>query len=178
MLLHSFFYTTICVAGTTNRIYRRAKFNIWLMIPSVLCVCRTEIIMAITRTLNKSRQRDAILNYLLPRKDHPTADTIYNAVKEDFPNISLGTVYRNLSLLAELGIIQKISCGDDSEHFDGNPKPHNHFICSECYSVIDLEMENIDFIDTLAATNFNGKISGHNIYFYGKCPNCLKEEVN
>lgn len=136
------------------------------------------IIMATTRTLNKSRQRDAILNYLLPRKDHPTADAIYNAVKEEFPNISLGTVYRNLSLLAELGVIQKISCGDNSEHFDGNPKPHNHFICSECYSVIDLEMENIDFIDTLAATNFNGKISGHNIYFYGKCPKCLEKEAN
>lgn len=126
-----------------------------------------------TRTLNKSKQRDAILNYLMPRTDHPTAENVYNAIKMDFPNISLGTVYRNLSLLVEIGVIQKISCGDASEHFDGNPAPHNHFICSDCYSVIDLSMGNIDFIDTLAATSFNGEIMGHNIYFYGKCENCL-----
>lgn len=125
------------------------------------------------RTLNKSKQRDAILNYLIPRTDHPTADEVYNAIKKDFPNISLGTVYRNLSLLAELGIIQKISCGDSSEHFDGNPEPHNHFICSDCYSVIDLKMDSIDFINTLASTNFDGKILGHNIYFYGKCEKCM-----
>ncbi len=118
------------------------------------------------------------MNYLIPRTDHPTADEIYNAIKKDFPNISLGTVYRNLSLLAELGVIQKISCGDASEHFDGNPNPHNHFICSDCYSVIDLEMESIDFIDTLASTNFGGEINGHNIYFYGKCDKCLNNEVN
>lgn len=127
-----------------------------------------------TRTLNKSKQRDAILNYLTPRTDHPTADAIYQAIRIDFPNISLGTVYRNLTLLSELGIIQKISCGDSSEHFDGNPNPHNHFYCTCCGSVLDLEMDNLDFINTLASKNFNGIIEEHCLYFKGKCEECRK----
>lgn len=126
-----------------------------------------------TRTLNKSKQRDAILNYLTPRTDHPTADSIYKAIKTDFPNISLGTVYRNLTLLCELGIIQKISCGDACEHFDGNPLPHNHFYCTQCGSVLDLEMDNIDFINTLASKNFNGLVEAHCVYFKGKCEKCV-----
>lgn len=127
-----------------------------------------------TRHLNKSKQRDAILNYLVPRKDHPTADKIYSDIKTEFPNISLGTVYRNLTLLCELGIIQKFSCGDSSEHFDGNPLPHNHFYCKECGSVLDLEMDNIDFVNTLASKNFSGSIKGHCIYFTGTCEQCEK----
>lgn len=129
-----------------------------------------------TRTINKSRQRNAIINYLMTRTDHPTADIIYNAIRKDFPNISLGTVYRNLSLLTELGIIQKISCGDSSEHFDANPMPHNHFICNACGSVIDLKMENIDFVNTLAAKHFTGEIIGHNIFFYGLCEKCKSQK--
>lgn len=128
-----------------------------------------------TRTLNKSKQRNAIMAYLMPRNDHPTAEQIYNALKKDFPNISLGTVYRNLSLLAELGMIQKISCGDISEHFDGNPNPHNHFVCTDCKCVQDLEMENLDFVNILAGSHFPGSIEGHNIYFYGKCEKCMNQ---
>lgn len=127
----------------------------------------------LTRTLNKSRQRDAILTYLQSRHDHPTADQIYEAVKKDIPNISLGTVYRNLSLLTQIGQINRLSCGDSSEHFDANTCPHNHFVCKHCCRVIDIEMNNIDFIDTLASTNFPGKIEGHNIIFYGKCEICM-----
>lgn len=126
----------------------------------------------ITRTINKSRQRDAIVNYLMTRTDHPTADAIYNAIRKDFPKISLGTVYRNLTLLTELGTIQRISCGGPSEHFDANCKPHNHFICNECGSIIDLEMENIDFVNTLAAKDFTGEITGYSIYFRGICEKC------
>ena len=69
--------------------------------------------------LKKSRQREAILQCVLSHHDHPTADNIYMEVREDFPNISLGTVYRNLSLLTKLGKIQKITCDDHADHFDG-----------------------------------------------------------
>lgn len=127
-----------------------------------------------TKTLNRSKQRDAIIRYIQPRHDHPTAEQVYNAIKKEFPNISLGTVYRNLSLLVEIGMIQKISCGDVSEHFDGNPNPHNHFICTKCNCVQDLEMESLDFVNVLAGSHFNGSIEGHKIYFYGKCENCNK----
>lgn len=122
-----------------------------------------------------SRQRECIQQFLCSRYDHPTAETVYLNVKKEFPNISLGTVYRNLSLLAELGKIQKISTGIGPDRFDGNPAPHYHFFCSQCGSVIDLEMEGIDHINIIANSQFDGEIDGHITYFYGKCSDCLKK---
>ncbi len=120
-----------------------------------------------------SRQREGIKQFLSTRYDHPTAETIYINVKQEFPNISLGTIYRNLSLLTELGDIQKISTGIGPDRFDGNPAPHYHFFCNECGSVIDLEMNGIDHINVIANSQFSGKIDGHITYFYGKCQNCI-----
>lgn len=129
-------------------------------------------------TTKYSRQRASIKDYLAQTKEHPTADTIYMNIKLIYPNISLGTVYRNLNLLSGSGEILKISCGDGSDRFDGNPNPHNHFICEECNHVYDLEMESIDHINEIANTNFNGLIEGHVTYFYGKCHDCLNKKKN
>ena len=85
-----------------------------------------------------SRQRESIKENLMNRYDHPTAETVYLDVKKDYPNISLGTVYRNLSLLSEIGEIQKISSSNGPERFDGNPKPHFHFFCRKCGQVTDI----------------------------------------
>ena len=74
--------------------------------------------------LKRSKQRESIKKFLISRYDHPTAETVYMNIKEEFPNISLGTVYRNLSLLADIGEIQKLSTGIGPDRFDGNPKPH------------------------------------------------------
>ena len=126
-------------------------------------------------TLNKSKSRDAIVRFLMTRKDHPTAEVIYNNVREECPKISLGTVYRNLTLLSNMGEIQKISCGDASEHFDGNAKPHPHFVCKECHRVDDLEMDDLSFLNTLANQNFCGMIEKHQLIFYGKCPVCKEK---
>lgn len=90
--------------------------------------------------LKYSRQREAIKRFLMTRTDHPTADTVYVNIKKEFPNISLGTVYRNLSLLASIGEISKISCGDSSDHFDPNTEPHYHFYCRHCGSVQDIHI--------------------------------------
>lgn len=124
--------------------------------------------------LKKSKQRDMIKAFLMERKDHPTADIIYMNVRQQNPNISLGTVYRNLTLLADIGEIQRLRVGDGVDHFDADTSPHYHFVCTECGSVIDLEMENIDSINTIAGANFNGKIAGHVTYFYGNCGNCIE----
>lgn len=122
-----------------------------------------------------SRQRESIKQFLCTRYDHPTAETVYLNVKKEFPNISLGTVYRNLSLLAELGEIQKISTGTGPDRFDGNPAPHYHFFCNQCGSVIDLEMEEINHINIIAGSQFDGKIDGHITYFYGTCKDCMEK---
>ena len=70
-------------------------------------------------TLKYSRQRESIKEFLMTRKDHPTADVVYENMKKIYPNISLGTVYRNLSLLSEIGEIQKLSNFGGADHFDG-----------------------------------------------------------
>lgn len=120
-----------------------------------------------------SKSREAIVRFLMTRKDHPTAEVIYKNVKEECPKISLGTVYRNLALLTELGQIQRISCGDGQEHYDGNAGEHPHFVCSKCQKVIDLEMDNLEFLNTLAGKNFRGQIETHKLVFYGKCEECI-----
>lgn len=125
-------------------------------------------------TLKRSRQRDAILAFLQTRKDHPTADTVYMNVRNEFPNISLGTVYRNLTLLTELGMIQKLNMGGGvPDRFDATAQPHYHFICTECGCVLDLNLDTIEEVDRIADAGFDGKITGHVTYFYGKCRHCL-----
>ena len=126
----------------------------------------------------KSKQRDAILAYLQSRTDHPTADTVYMNVKNIFPNISLGTVYRNLTLLNDLGIIQKLNMGGAiPDRFDATASAHYHFVCTECGSVIDLNIDTFDSVNEVAGANFDGYIAGHVTYFYGKCRDCMCVEA-
>ena len=99
-----------------------------------------------------SKQREAIQFYLATHSNHPTAETVYLGIKEEFPNVSLGTVYRNLALLAENGEILKISTGVGPDRFDGCIDPHYHFFCTECGAVYDLKMESIDHINVIATT--------------------------
>lgn len=128
--------------------------------------------------LKHSKQRDSIMEFLATRNDHPTADTVYMNVREIFPNISLGTVYRNLTLLADIGEIARIRVGDGVDHFDADTSPHNHFICRDCGSVMDLKMESIDSITEIAGRNFDGLIEGHVTYFHGICGNCRKKNLS
>ena len=124
--------------------------------------------------LKHSRQREEIKKFLMTRKDHPTADVVYMNLRQEFPNISLGTVYRNLTLLADIGEILRIKVGDKTDHFDADTSQHYHFICNECGRVIDLEMDSIDGVTDIAAKHFNGNITGHITYFYGSCDQCTK----
>ncbi len=124
--------------------------------------------------LKHSKQRESIKNFLAGRTDHPTAETIYACLREEYPHISLGTVYRNLALLTDLGEIKKISTGDGPDHFDGDISQHHHFICRNCHHVIDMNMKNIDCIIEEAAKDFDGQIEGYVTNFYGLCENCLR----
>ena len=128
-------------------------------------------------TRKYSRQRECIKSCLKSRCDHPTADTIYHDVQKELPNISLGTVYRNLSLLSDLGEIRKLSTGDGPDHFDGETVPHSHFICRKCHQVMDLKMQDISAIKEMAEQNFDGSIEQYSVNFYGICGKCRKEEI-
>lgn len=120
-----------------------------------------------------SRQRECILKNLQSRRDHPTADMVYESVQIEEPNISLGTVYRNLSFLTENGQILKISTGIGPDHFDGFTEAHNHFVCRKCGRVLDLDYVADEKIIADASKNFNGEIEGYDLQFYGTCEDCL-----
>lgn len=127
-------------------------------------------------TLKYSRQREMIKEFLLARKDHPTADIVYMNVRKQNPNISLGTVYRNLTLLADIGEINRLRLGDGVDHFDGDTSPHYHFLCTECGGISDLKMNSIDDITKVAGDGFDGQIAGHVTYFYGVCRHCMMSQ--
>ena len=117
--------------------------------------------------MKRSKQRDMIMAFLMGRKDHPTADTVYMNVRLENPNISLGTVYRNLTQLSDMGEIQRLRLGEGVDRFDADTSPHYHFVCSDCGSVIDLDMPSIENIITIADAGFDGAVAGHMTYFYG-----------
>lgn len=119
----------------------------------------------------RSIQRDLIKENLISRYDHPTADMVYQSIQQQLPNISLGTVYRNLRFLVENGDAISLKLGDGREHFDGHLQPHYHFICSECGGIDDIFMDEIP-ICSQAAKHCSGEIQGHCTYFYGLCKNC------
>lgn len=125
------------------------------------------------KTLKYSRQRESVKSTLMKRHDHPTADTLYMTLREEFPNISLGTVYRNLNLLVELGEIRKLNCGDGADRFDADLRPHYHFVCRHCGAVSDLSMESFDHLNEEAQSCCSGQIDSHTVYFYGTCENCF-----
>ena len=125
--------------------------------------------------LKHSKQRDSIKAFLATRKDHPTADVVYMNVRQTFPNISLGTVYRNLTLLADLGEISRLRVGDGVDHFDYDTSPHYHFVCSECGSVTDMDIPVIEHLTEAVGETFEGEINGHVTYFYGHCKNCIQK---
>ena len=123
-----------------------------------------------------SRQREAIKSFLASRRDHPTADNIYESLRKDFPNISLGTVYRNLALLEEIGEVNKITLSNGADRYDAEIGLHNHFTCKKCNCVLNLDMDNIDHIKDAASERFDGSIDGYVAHFYGTCSDCAEAE--
>ena len=125
-----------------------------------------------------SKQRDAIKAYLLSTTSHPTAEAVYEQLQNDFPNISLGTVYRNLAQLAENGDILKISTSANKEHFDGFVHRHFHFVCNKCDKIYDIDLDGMDEIKNQAAEKLNADIEDYSLIFYGICENCSSKKNN
>ena len=128
-------------------------------------------------TMKKSRQRDAILANLKNRCDHPTADMIYMDIRKEIPNISLGTVYRNLSLLADHGMIHRFSVDGKAERFDGHTDTHYHFVCQECGEIYDLDLPEMNEVNAAAQQVCNGQILRHTTNFFGVCNHCMEQKI-
>lgn len=125
-----------------------------------------------------TRQRQIILEVLRGTGVHPTADVIYEQVRKIMPQISLGTVYRNLRLLTENGEIQELSYGCSHSRFDGNPSDHYHFVCRECHAVADVDLPVMNKINTLAAEAVNGRVDSHRLEIYGLCAGCCNNNLS
>ena len=121
-----------------------------------------------------SRQREAILNVLRSTDTHPTAGWIYEKVREQIPNISLGTVYRNLTELSQSGDILSIDVRDGQEHYDGDNSPHLHLRCKACGSLSDVSLKDDPMEAVANSKGFKPETSVYVIY--GKCKNCVKNE--
>lgn len=122
-----------------------------------------------------SRKRDAILNCVRSTACHPTAEWVYEQLKPEIPDLSLGTVYRNLALFRESGEIISVGCVNGQERYDGNTRPHVHFVCTCCGKVDDLpEMKLPEQLLSQAEEQTGGSLSGWILHWQGICKNCRK----
>jgi Fur family ferric uptake transcriptional regulator len=122
-------------------------------------------------------QRQIILEELGKVTSHPTANEVYDMVRRRLPRIGLGTVYRNLELMADSGIILKLEVGGTQKRFDATVEPHYHIRCSSCGKVNDIEMSVQDHINQVAEKASNYKILGHHIEFSGICMSCSEKSM-
>ena len=125
----------------------------------------------------RSKQRERILELLGSTVSHPTASWIYDKLKKEIPELSLGTVYRNLNILIEQGLIRKIDFGSTFDRYDADISPHYHFICERCGSIIDLKIPIDGELNKRVEKATNFKTKRHRIEFYGLCDKCSKKTV-
>ena len=131
------------------------------------------------RTQKHFRKRDAILNCVRATTVHPSADWVYAQLKPQYPDLSLGTVYRNLAYFKEQGKIISLGTVNGVERFDGNTKPHVHFICTNCDDVADL-MQIAVPQEMMQSVSFNtgGEVQSCHLTFIGRCAKCkIQEEI-
>ena len=123
-------------------------------------------------------QRHAVLEYLLQAEIHPTADDIYKALEGKFPNMSVATVYNNLRVFREIGLVRELTYGDSSSRFDYNTSEHYHIICDACGKIVDFHYPRLDEVESLAEKVTGFDVSHHRMEIYGVCSNCKKEAVH
>jgi len=120
----------------------------------------------------KSKQKEAILRLVKGMTSHPTADCVYEEVRREIPNISLGTVYRNLKLLQQEGKILELDLAGTISRFDGNVQDHYHFRCEQCGRIFDVD-EPVDVESNDRVSRKMGfMVSYHRLEFRGLCKDC------
>jgi Fe2+ or Zn2+ uptake regulation protein len=140
--------------------------------------CRVNVMMvADPKKYRNSRQRTRILEILRSTDSHPTASWVYEQLKPDFPSLSLGTVYRNLNILVEQGVVQELKFGSTFDRYDGITRPHYHFICEACGGISDVDLDHESDLNTKVQETLAHKVNYHRLEFYGLCRECLPEKV-
>ena len=119
-----------------------------------------------------SRQRELVLAEVKSSREHPTADMVYAALKADNPSLSLGTVYRNLNLLAQMGQIHKIGMPEGSDRFDGRTDEHYHMLCQKCGRVYDVQLDTLSELDGQIQSQTGFLVHSHDLIARGVCRAC------
>ena len=122
-----------------------------------------------------SSQRERILSVVRECSDHPTADVVYARLRPEMPNLSLGTVYRNLNRLSEIGEIRKIPLPEGGNRFDWHLKPHYHLICSQCGEVTDCPAGALEPLLTKVQADTGFALEVGQLILYGLCSGCQKK---
>ena len=120
-------------------------------------------------------QRHAILEFLIQSMIHPTADDIYRALEGKFPNMSVATVYNNLRVFREAGLVKELTYGDSSSRFDFVTNDHYHIICDDCGKIVDFHYPGLDEVEHLASHVTGFKVNSHRMEIYGTCPTCVTQ---
>jgi Fur family peroxide stress response transcriptional regulator len=131
-----------------------------------------------SRGIRLTPQRQVILQYLKETDEHPTAEQVYQKIGEQFPGISLATVYNTLNMLKELGVIRELSYGDMSSRFDGNDSEHAHLVCQSCNGLTDIECPPQEQLQLAEIARFGFAVNSYRLEFYGICSNCQKAAEN
>lgn len=118
-------------------------------------------------------QRHAILSYLLDTCKHPTADEIYRSLEDRFPSMSVATVYNNLKVFIEAGLVRELTFGDVSSRFDADMSDHYHAQCERCGTIVDFDYPPLIQIEQTAAEQTSFYITGHRLEVYGICRSCV-----
>lgn len=128
-------------------------------------------------TLHYSKQREKIYEYLISSREHPTADMVYIEARKAFPSISLGTVYRNLKLLEELGKIKRVITPGSMERYDAKCEEHAHFVCRCCGCLEDCTAADIEAIWNMCGVGNRNRVLSANILFEGICETCGQKKA-
>ncbi len=132
--------------------------------------------MAASNKLRTSRQRQRILELLHSTAEHPTAAWIYDRLKDEFPRLSLGNVYRNLHILVEQGLIERIEGGSTFDRYEAVGNPHCHLVCERCGAIVDLQLplEAIDHLTRKLNETEPHHATRARLEFFGLCANCAR----
>ena len=128
-----------------------------------------------THNLRMTRQRRLILDVLDGNRSHPTASEVYDAVRRQLPHISLGTVYRNLEVLSDAGLIHKLEVGGGQRRYDSDTAGHCHVRCTACGRIEDVDCEELHDVARAVEAASRFDVRGHRIEVVGLCPKCRKK---
>ena len=128
--------------------------------------------------IRMTESRKAILSVLSGTKAHPTADEVYSSVRAELPKVSLGTVYRNLDLLAKQGLIRTLATAGEQRRYDGMLDDHHHIRCEVCGRIDDIELGNTERLDELLVDGRGYEVHGYTLCFTGVCRECAGNGKN